>query len=153
MTKKIFSLKLTYTLLLNPFKDKNILPVGNIIEKNHTLRGRNRVNQNRTAGHFVPRYWYIWKLEQHCFCYIFIKGWEPWELSLVFNPDPSQLSFTYIFLKTKGKLNLSYEDIVLPGEPSTWSRSDHYTLSSKYMILEWSLGQSENSLFGIFERT
>ena len=29
----------------------------------------------------------------------YLLGWEPWELSVVFNPDPSQLSFIHILQK------------------------------------------------------
>ena len=37
-----------------------------ILLRNHTLRGRNRESTKMTAGHFIPRYWYIWQVEQHC---------------------------------------------------------------------------------------
>ena len=46
-----------------------------------------------TAGILYQGTDFVWKLEQQCFYNKQPKGWEPGELSLVFNPDPSQLSF------------------------------------------------------------
>jgi len=34
--------------------------------ENHTLRGKNRGTTNWDRRHSLPRYWYLWKLKQHC---------------------------------------------------------------------------------------
>ena len=60
----------------------------------------------------------------------YILGWEPWELSVVFNPDPSQLSLTKM---SKGKLYLFCDINRTPRWPSTGSQSNphvHLQLSS-----------------------
>ena len=44
------------------------------------------------------------------------KGWEPWELSLALNPDPSRLSLKKT---SKSKLNLLYDIKCTPQWPST----------------------------------
>ena len=70
-----------------------------ILIRNHTLRGKNRGTTIRDRRHSLPRYWYLWKLKQHCPYKRrpespIYKGWKPCKLSMVFTPDCSQLSFT-----------------------------------------------------------
>ena len=49
------------------------------------------------------------------------KEWESWELSMVLNPDPSQLSFNNVRPnyqnQNHGKHCLSYADNLIPAEP------------------------------------
>ena len=50
----------------------------------------------------------LWKLDNITIQPYFTKGWEPLELSLVFNPDPSQLSL--VVKITKSILTLSWNN-------------------------------------------
>ena len=55
-----------------------------------------------------PEFSDVWKLDNITTQPYFTKGWEPLELSLVFNPDPSQLS---LVVKTiKSILTLSWNN-------------------------------------------
>ena len=51
----------------------------------------------------------LWKLDNITTQPYFDKGWEPLELSLVFNPDPSQLSL--VVKITKSILALSWNNL------------------------------------------
>ena len=51
----------------------------------------------------------------------YLLGWEPWELSVVFNPDPSQLSLNKI---SSSKLYLFCDINPTPWWPSTGSQSN-----------------------------